>query len=79
MSRCTGEGEGLGVLDGRALSQLGELADVASDADIVPLEVSFEAVTTRYIKVHVYNRETPEGYGGAGNPAWLRTPCPAAA
>lgn len=60
-----------GSTDGHVFTQLGESVDLDSDEDIVSLEVAFENLATRYLKVLIHNRVIPEGYSGAGNPAWL--------
>ncbi len=63
--------EVFGSTDGDSFQQLGEAADEPAETTIVPLSVSFETVTTRYVKVHIHNREIPAGQSGAGNRAWL--------
>jgi len=57
--------------DGQKFDRIGEVSDVSSDEDIVPVEVQFGSVHTKYVKVLVHNRLIPEGFTGAGNPAWL--------
>jgi len=57
--------------DGHKFEKVGKVTGVSSDKDIVPIEVQFQSVVTKYIKVLVHNRLIPEGFTGAGNPAWL--------
>ena len=60
-----------GSSDGAHFEPLGEVEDVVSDEIIVPVTVELDAATTRYLRVVVRNRLIPEGYSGAGEPAWV--------
>ena len=57
--------------DGLKFTKQGEISGVSSDKDIVPIDVVFQSVTTKYVKVLIHNRLIPEGFTGAGNPAWM--------
>jgi len=60
-----------GSTDGDDFTRLGEIGDIESDEPSVSLAIIFDPVTTRYLRVVIYNQLIPEGYSGAGEPAWL--------
>jgi len=63
--------EVFGSGDGRMFTRIGESADATSDDQIVRLNVVFRPATTRYLKVLIHNQVIPEGFSGAGRPAWI--------
>jgi len=60
-----------GSNDSYKFQKIGEAFSISSDKNIVPINVSFKSVETRYIKVLFHNQLIPDGYNGAGNPAWM--------
>ena len=60
-----------GSLDGTTFEKLGEIVDVESDEHVVSLDMTFERIQMRYLDVLIHNQRIPEGFGGAGEPAWL--------
>jgi len=63
--------EVFGSKDKRKFKKIGEVSGISSDKKVVAIEVSFKPVKARYIKVLCHNRFIPDGYNGAGNPAWM--------
>jgi hypothetical protein len=60
-----------GSNNSRKFQKIGETFSIFSDNNIVPIDVSFKSVKIRYIKVLCHNQLIPDGYNGAGNPAWM--------
>ncbi|MBC8183742.1 chitobiase/beta-hexosaminidase C-terminal domain-containing protein [candidate division KSB1 bacterium] len=57
--------------DSLEFTKQGEISGISTDKDIVPIDVAFKSVKTKYVKILIHNRLIPEGFTGAGNPAWL--------
>lgn len=60
----------LGSVDGKAFSVIGERKLLKTGRPIVNVKVSLDS-TIRFIKVIAKNQIIPDGFNGAGNPAWI--------
>lgn len=57
--------------DGQSYTKAGETDVPVSDSRVVASEIAFPEQEAHFVKIKAYHKAIPEGYPGAGSPAWL--------
>jgi hexosaminidase len=60
----------LGSKDGKSYSIIGEKIISKTGRQILNISVSIDSIV-RYVKILAKNQIIPDGFNGAGNPAWI--------